>query len=61
MFARFEYSGTTTVWQVPDSDLFSLLAKHMVDNAVMRDVHEDWGYSKLWIEKKGTEWHVDLP
>ena len=61
MFARFEYSGSTTVWEVPDHHLFRELAKHLCDNAQMRDEHEDWGYSKLVIEKKEGEWIVDLP
>jgi len=61
MFARFENSGTTSVWEVPDHKLFRTLASHMADNAQMRDEHDDWGYSKLWIEKKKGEWVVDLP
>ena len=61
MFARFEYGAKSTVWEVPDSDLFALLANHMVGNATMRNVHDDYGYSKLWIERKEGQWIVDLP
>ena len=61
MFARFEYGGRSSVWEVPDSALFGLLAKHLGDNATMRDIHDNWGYSKLWVEWKNGEWDVDLP
>lgn len=61
MFARFEYGARTTVWEIPDHKLFRALSKHLCDNAQMRDEHEDYGYSKLYIEKKDGEWEVDLP
>ncbi len=61
MFARFEYGPLSSVWEVPDSDLFGLLAHHMVGNATMRHEHADYGYSKLWIEKKDGRWIADLP
>jgi hypothetical protein len=61
MFARFEYGGKVSIYEVPDSKLFAELAKHLVDNAVMRDEHGDYGYAKLVIKKVGTQWNVDLP
>jgi|GEM_PF-6883663 len=61
MFATFEYGATTTVWEIPDHKLFRELSRHLSDNAQMRDEHEDYGYSKLYIEKKDGEWEVDLP
>ncbi len=59
--ATFEYNGKTSVWIVPDHDLFKQLAKHLVDTAVMRNEHGDYGYAKLWISKKNGERDVDLP
>lgn len=61
MFARFEYGGSTTVYEVPDFALFSNLAQRMLDNAQMRIEHEDYGYQKLWIEKTAEGWEVDVP
>ncbi|PTX99278.1 hypothetical protein DB345_02560 [Spartobacteria bacterium LR76] len=61
MFARFEYGGKTTVYRVPDWELFSILAKHLCDNARMRNEHGDYGYAKLYIEKSSEGWLVDLP
>jgi hypothetical protein len=61
MFARFEYSGTTTVWEVPDHELFRILSCHLSDNAQTRDEHGEWCYAKLRIELAAGEWLVDLP
>lgn len=61
LYATFEYNGETTVWCVPDHELFSILARHLVDMATMRTEHGDYGYSKLWISKKNGAWDVDLP
>ena len=61
MYATFEYNSGQTVWEVPDFDLFCQLAGHLKNNAQMRYEHGDYGYSKLWIEKKAEGWDVDLP
>ena len=61
MFARFEYSDWTSVAEVPDFELFRLLAGHLKANAEMRAEFGDWGYSKVWISKKNGKWSVELP
>lgn len=61
MFATFEYNNDQKTWEVPDFDLFCQLAGYLKDNAQMRYEHGDYGYAKLWIERKGDEWDVDLP
>lgn len=61
MFATFEYSSGQTVWEVPNFDLFCNLSMHLQNNARMRYEHGDYGYAKLWIEKMGEEWHVNVP
>jgi len=61
LYATFEYNGETSVWLVPDHELFTELAGHLVDTAVMRDEHGDYGYAKLWISRKDGRWDVDLP
>ena len=61
LFATFEYSGNQTTWEVPDHELFRILSGHLSDNAQMRNEHGEYGYSKLWIEKKAEGWDVDLP
>ena len=61
MFARFEHGVKVSIAEVPDHELFSILAGHLCDNARMRNEHEDYGYAKVWIEKKDGQWHVDLP
>lgn len=61
MFARFEYGQSTTVYEVPDVDLFAELTHRMLRNAQMRAEHGDYGYEKLWIEKTPDGWSVDLP
>jgi hypothetical protein len=61
LYATFEYNDETSVWLVPDHELFALLARHLVDMAVMRDEHGDYGYAKLWISRKDGRWDVDLP
>lgn len=61
LYATFEYGGETTVWVVPDHELFGILARHLADMAVMRHEHGDYGYAKLWIGKKDGRWDVDLP
>ncbi len=61
MYATFEYNNGQTVWEVPDFDLFCRLSMHLQNNAQVRYEHGDYGYSKLWIERKEAEWNVDLP
>jgi hypothetical protein len=61
LFATFEYRGKTSVWEVPDADLFRLLSRHLVDMAVSRTEVDEYGYSKLVIKKEHGRWHVNLP
>ena len=61
LYASFEYNGETTVWCVPDHELFGILASHLTDMALTRTEHGEYGYSKLWIGKKNGAWKVDLP
>lgn len=61
MFAMFEYNGEKSVYEVPDIELFRQLAGHLLSNAEMRAEHGEYGYAKLWIEKKDGKWDVDLP
>ena len=60
MFARFEYSGETLEAEVPDAELFHLLAGHLKVCAHMRAEEGDWGYSKIWICKKNGKWYANL-
>jgi len=43
--------------------LFEILSSHLVGMAKIRwdTTGDDYGYSKLWISKKGEKWDVDLP
>jgi len=61
LFATFEYSNKVTVWEVPDSDLFQILASHLSSMAVARYSNGEYGYEKLWIKKEHGQWRVDLP
>ncbi len=61
LYASFEYNGKTTVWCVPDHELFGILAHYLTDMALMRSKYGDYGYSKLWISKKNGAWCVELP
>ena len=61
MFARFEYSGRTSVAEVPDFELFEILAAHLKANAQWRAEEGDWGYSKVWISRRNGKWRVELP
>jgi hypothetical protein len=61
LYATFEYNGDTSVWLVPDHDLFRQLCSHLADTAVMRKEHGDYGNAKLWIGKQDDRWEVDLP
>ena len=61
LYASFEYHGETTVWCVPDPELFAILSGHLLSMAAMRSQHHSYGYSKLWIGREGGRWQVDLP
>lgn len=61
LYATFEYNGEVEVWKVPDSELFKILSSHLVSMANIRSGEDEYGYSKLWIEKKKGKWVVDLP
>lgn len=61
LFATFEYNDVTTVYQVPDEKLFEILAMYLCQMAWHRKNTDDYGYEKLWIEKKDSKWIVDLP
>jgi len=61
-YARFEYGNTTSVWLVPDYELFRILSEHLKQNAWCRLETDDNGYNKVWIEKlKDGTWSVSLP
>lgn len=60
LFATFEYNGEVKVWLVPDAELFKELSEHLNEMAVLRELG-DYGYNKVWIERRGGDWHVDLP
>lgn len=61
MYVSFQYNAKTQIWMVPDSDLFQILAKHLCSMAVVRSVSDDYGYEKLYIEKKNGKWIVETP
>lgn len=60
LYARFEYSGSSRVWLIPDYDLFKVLTSHLADMARMRSC-DGYGMEKLWIGKKDGKWVADLP
>jgi hypothetical protein len=47
LYSTFEYNGETSVWLVPDHEFFAAHSRHLVDMAVRRDEHGDYGYAKL--------------
>lgn len=61
LYATFAYGSKVTVWEVPDEELFSLLASHLCEMARDRVTSDDYGYSKLWISKANGRWHAELP
>lgn len=61
MYATFQYGEKPCVYEVPDSELFKILAGHLVDMTSTRDVSDDFGYEKLWIRKEEGGWHVCIP
>ena len=61
MYARFEHSGQSSTYLVPDLELFTLLARHLCDNARMRMETGNYEYAKLWIKKTKEGWSVYVP
>ena len=61
LYAIFEYGRKASVWEVPDVELFKILAKHLCDMAWSRSKIGEYGYEKLWIKRVNGWWHVDLP
>jgi hypothetical protein len=61
LYALFEYNGETTIWIVPDYELFEILSKFLLLMAYERKESDAYGMQKLWISKVGHQWIVDLP
>ncbi len=61
LYANFEYGTEASVWEVPDLELFKILAEHLCQMAWARRENAEYGYEKLWIKKVDGRWHVDLP
>ena len=61
LFASFEYNGKTTIWEVPDEELFKILSGHLNSMAWIRKNTDEWGYDKLYIEATPNGWVVELP
>ena len=61
LYVMFEYNGKRKVWIVPDEELFKILSGYLCETAWLRKNSDDYGYNKLWIEKKDGKWIVDLP
>jgi len=59
LYATSQYNGKTSVWILPDHELFRQLAKQLVDTAVLRTEHGDYAYAQLWISTKDERWDVD--
>ena len=47
----FEHSGQSSTYLIPDWELFTLLARHLCDNARMRMETGNYEYATLWIQK----------
>lgn len=58
MFARFEYLDKTSVFIVPDWELFELLSKHLSESARVRSQSGNYAYEKLSIAKGADGWTV---
>src|SRR4051794_31941870 len=63
LYATFEWEGETSVWLVPDSELFGELAPHLVRMADSRCSIEglgagEYGESQLWIGRTDDRWEV---
>ena len=61
LYATFEYNGEVSVWEVPDPKLFEILSGHLCSMAITRSDLGEYGYDKVWIEKRDGKWLVDLP
>lgn len=61
LYATFEYSGKTELWEVPCVELFELLAKHLINMAVERKNSDAYGCSKLWISRENGQWQATEP
>lgn len=60
LLATFEYSGTVTTWEVPDLELWEMLWRYLKGNGWHRNELGEYGYDKVFIEKKDSGWDVDL-
>jgi hypothetical protein len=61
LYATFEYGPKVSVWEVPDLQLFKILAEHLCQMAWARRENAEYGYEKLYIKRANGRWHVDLP
>lgn len=60
--AVFGYNGEYTMWIVPDAELFKLLTDYLWKQAacIQEKCGTGSGEYKLWIERKGDKWIVEL-
>ena len=58
MFARFELSGASSTYVVPDWELLAMLAEHLCGSARARAQDGDYEFEKLWINRVGKKWAV---
>lgn len=58
MFARFEHQDRTFIHTVPDWELFTLLSKHLCDNARARAQTGNYAYAHLTIQKNHDGWTI---
>lgn len=61
LYAAFEYGSESSVWEVPELELFKILSMHLCSMAWARRENAEYGYEKLYIKKENGRWHVDLP
>ena len=61
LYAGFEYGSESSIWEVPDLELFKILSEHLCRMAWARRENAEYGYEKLYIKKQDGRWHVDLP
>lgn len=61
LLVTFEYGERQQVWEVPDLELWTILWEHLHGNGWHRKNTDDYGYGKVWIEKKEGAWVVDVP
>lgn len=60
LFAIFEYGADSSVWEVPDLNLFLMLSHHLYRMAKSRHTTDDYGYEKLRIKKEQGTWSVSI-